>query len=108
MGSFKTQLATVKCQHQVPVRGNVEASGAFEVKFDLARIAAGIYIKVVLQPALLAIESEIYLRINVAVLHPRKLRNVVQPARGVIADEIVAMAREPVGPTQLSIRIRAA
>ncbi len=44
---------------------------------------------------MLAIEIEINTGIKIAILHSRKLRDIAAPARGIVSDEVVAVAGEP-------------
>src|SRR6266446_1503901 len=103
MRSLKPQFATVKCQHQVTVWRDVEAFRTLEVEFNLARVASGLYVKVVLQPALVSVKSQIYSRIYVAILHAGELRDVAPPPVWIIANKIVAVAGESVGPAHFGI-----
>ena len=58
------------------------------------RIGAGGDLEVVFQLSLVAVVDQIDARINALIAHSRKLRNVAMPFCRIVADEIVALARE--------------
>ena len=74
---------------------------------DPARVGAGLDYEVVFQLALVAVIDEVHARIDVDISHPGVVRHVGAPFLRIIADEVVALARQPLQSCHLRFGVGA-
>src|SRR5437660_12253404 len=74
--SLEAQLAAILCQHQIAIRRDLQLVCSSKIELDSVGIGTWRYIKVVFQPALVAVERKINAGINFAICHTPELRNV--------------------------------
>ena len=99
-------LAAIDTQHQLAARVDVDLSRPFKRKRDEARIGARRHDEVILELTLTAIVDKVHSRVHTFVFDLGISGNVRAPLRGIVADEIVALARQFIVPCRLRPRIR--
>ena len=85
----------------------VNAGGsALKAQRNLLWIAARRHAKVILQLSLIAVVHQIDARIHRRILHPPKLRNVLPPLGRIVANKVIALARQRRSPGNAGRRTR--
>src|ERR1700722_432803 len=77
-----------------------------KLEFRLSRIGVRRDLKVVLELPLISVENQIDSRINIFIAHASKLRHATPPLCGIVAHEVVALARKRIGSGDDRVGIR--
>src|SRR5256885_6595469 len=105
MRRLETQFPPSQPKHQIAISGDRNITRPFEIQRNLTRVASRRNFKVIFELILISIKGEIDTGINFTVLNPSKLRNIAQPPRRIISDEVVAVARESIRAGHLGVLI---
>ena len=81
-------------ENQVPICGDRQPGGAVVGEDDGSRVGPGRDDQVVLELFLRPVEDEVHARVHLPVAEARVGGNLRVPARGVVADEVIALARQ--------------
>jgi len=76
-------------------------------EFDRARVGAGLDYEIVFQLPLVAVIHQVHARIDVRIFHLGVVRHVGAPLLGIIADEVVRLARQFVETDHFGVRVGA-
>src|SRR5579864_9418731 len=70
---------------------------SLELQLRLCGIGAGSDLEVVFELALVSVEDEVDAGVDIVVAHMRKLGHIIAPARRIVSQYVVALAREGTG-----------
>src|SRR5439155_17108514 len=89
-----SDLAGGRMENEVPICGDRQLGGAVEGEDDGSRVGPGRDDQIVLELFLRPVEDEVHTGVQLRVAEPGVSGNLRVPARGVVADEVVALARQ--------------
>ena len=100
-------LIAAQPDHQCAVAVHPQLLGALKPDVDRPRIGPRRHHEIVFQQLLIAVVHQVDAGINSRILHRAIGRDVGAPLAGIVADEIVALAGQRVGPGHTGMRIGA-
>jgi hypothetical protein len=95
---LQAQAAIVLAGENQVAAAQFQFGCAVKLQFGLRRVGAGGDAEVVFQTALVSIKNQIDSGIDTVVANSRKLRNAGMPMVRVVAEDVVALARQRIGP----------
>ena len=95
----------VQDQAQSTVLGDLGAQRAIEIEVYLVRVAAGTDNKVVFELTLVAVVTQVDAVVNILVVNASIIVDIGLPVRFVIAEQVVAAARQRVLPNNIEILV---
>jgi len=93
----ETHLTAIGGDHEVAIGANLQIMhlGWVECELNGCGVGAGGYDEIIFQlAALVAITNQVHAGIDVPLFHPGVIRHVSAPLSGIVANEVIALARE--------------
>src|SRR5690242_697477 len=100
-------LAAGNADNQVAVSIELQPLGAVEAELNLPWVGAWRQHEVILQLPLVTVIDQVHTGIDVGILNPGIVGHVGAPLRGIVADEVVAPARQLLQPAYLRSHVGA-